>query len=431
MSGAIRTRSSQLPATVPLITSANTFTGQPQVLKTNLTALQNQDASGNPLVSISPVGVGNGTFAGGMWFHSANSPDTFHSDHRTWYIGVDVSAATPYRDLVIGKFATNGNSNDFDGITFANGGAGPATMGIGSTQPGTSWSAGLFRCVIYGGGATVQGGSTSTQGGLLIPYNALTNPTTDQLSIGSNNNGQQAHRYKFDGTYIGIAAPPVSVTGTTGTTNATTTFTDPNANFTTDMVGRYFASSADFSDGTYIQTVVSATQLTLSQAAKTSTAGTVSYTIYGAAWRHRSTSGQPLISVLNNVFIGTTINTNTGVGPGVSNPSATLDVAQSGATNATLKVRTASWGQLLITANGAIPGDVSVKTPNGTALLLGSNNVTLMKFDSTGTKIGFFGATPVAQPALGAATAAATYGTNEQTMLQNAYNALRTLGLCS
>jgi hypothetical protein len=58
---------------------------------------------------------------------------------------------------------------------------------------------------------------------------------------------------------------------------------------------------------------------------------------------------------------------------------------------------------------------------------------------ATGTKFGtapaqklaFYGATPVIQQTLGAKTAAATYGANEQTMLQNIYNLARTLGLGS
>ncbi len=46
-------------------------------------------------------------------------------------------------------------------------------------------------------------------------------------------------------------------------------------------------------------------------------------------------------------------------------------------------------------------------------------------------KLGFFGKTAVVQPALGPATAGTVYTTNEQTMLQAVYNALRTLGLGS
>jgi hypothetical protein len=46
-------------------------------------------------------------------------------------------------------------------------------------------------------------------------------------------------------------------------------------------------------------------------------------------------------------------------------------------------------------------------------------------------KLGFFGNTPVVQPTLGAATAGAAYTTNEQTMLQAVYNAIRALGLGS
>jgi hypothetical protein len=47
------------------------------------------------------------------------------------------------------------------------------------------------------------------------------------------------------------------------------------------------------------------------------------------------------------------------------------------------------------------------------------------------SRIGFFGVAPVPQPTLGPATASRSYTVNEQAMLQNAYNALRTLGLAS
>jgi hypothetical protein len=58
---------------------------------------------------------------------------------------------------------------------------------------------------------------------------------------------------------------------------------------------------------------------------------------------------------------------------------------------------------------------------------------------NTGTQVGtapnqklaFFGKTPTVQPTLGAATAGSSYTSNEQTMLQAVYNALRNLGLGS
>jgi hypothetical protein len=68
-----------------------------------------------------------------------------------------------------------------------------------------------------------------------------------------------------------------------------------------------------------------------------------------------------------------------------------------------------------------------------------ADGVNLTVGTSTGTQIGtaanqklaFFGNTPVVQPTLGAATAGASYTSNEQTMLQAVYNAVRTLGLGS
>jgi len=50
---------------------------------------------------------------------------------------------------------------------------------------------------------------------------------------------------------------------------------------------------------------------------------------------------------------------------------------------------------------------------------------------ATTQKLGFFGKTPIVQPTMGSATATSSYGTNEQTMLQAAYNAVRALGLGS
>ena len=46
-------------------------------------------------------------------------------------------------------------------------------------------------------------------------------------------------------------------------------------------------------------------------------------------------------------------------------------------------------------------------------------------------KLGFFGKTPVAQPTLGAATAGTSYTSNEQTMLNAVYAAVRAVGLGS
>jgi hypothetical protein len=50
---------------------------------------------------------------------------------------------------------------------------------------------------------------------------------------------------------------------------------------------------------------------------------------------------------------------------------------------------------------------------------------------ATTQKIGFFGATPVVQPTMGASTAGSTYTSHEQGMLQAVYNAIRVLGLGS
>ena len=63
-------------------------------------------------------------------------------------------------------------------------------------------------------------------------------------------------------------------------------------------------------------------------------------------------------------------------------------------------------------------GDISLITSGSTRLRINFNG-----------DLGFFGVTPAARQTLGAATAGATYGANEQTMLQKVYEALRNYGL--
>ena len=63
-------------------------------------------------------------------------------------------------------------------------------------------------------------------------------------------------------------------------------------------------------------------------------------------------------------------------------------------------------------------GDVCLITSGSTRLRINYNG-----------DLGFFGVTPAARQTLGSATAGATYGANEQTMLQKVYDALRNYGL--
>jgi hypothetical protein len=70
--------------------------------------------------------------------------------------------------------------------------------------------------------------------------------------------------------------------------------------------------------------------------------------------------------------------------------------------------------------------DVSVA--DGVNYVFGTTNGTKIG-TATGQKIGFFNANPVAQQTGGNLTAAATYGANEQTMLNRVYTAMRNLGL--
>jgi hypothetical protein len=67
---------------------------------------------------------------------------------------------------------------------------------------------------------------------------------------------------------------------------------------------------------------------------------------------------------------------------------------------------------------------------DGTAIPVGTSTGLQIATSST-QKLGFFGATPVVRPTMGAATAGATYTSAEQAMLNAVYSAVRTLGLGS
>lgn len=93
-----------------------------------------------------------------------------------------------------------------------------------------------------------------------------------------------------------------------------------------------------------------------------------------------------------------------------------------------------SGGLLTVSATNFAPtATLHVRSANATAgnnILLIQNSAPTTLFQVTAdSKIGFFGATAVVKQTLGAATAASTYGTNEQGMLQRVYDALRNYGL--
>jgi hypothetical protein len=67
---------------------------------------------------------------------------------------------------------------------------------------------------------------------------------------------------------------------------------------------------------------------------------------------------------------------------------------------------------------------------DGTTLAVGLTSG-LQIGTASSQKLGFYGKTPAVQPTMGAATATSSYGTNEQTMLQAVYDAVRALGLGS
>jgi hypothetical protein len=81
---------------------------------------------------------------------------------------------------------------------------------------------------------------------------------------------------------------------------------------------------------------------------------------------------------------------------------------------------------------GAFGGVAGFTFNKGTGnLSVGNLSVTSGDLSQTGGNVGFFGKTPSGQQSGGLSTASSSYGSTEQTMLQAAYDCLRTFGFLS
>jgi hypothetical protein len=112
--------------------------------------------------------------------------------------------------------------------------------------------------------------------------------------------------------------------------------------------------------------------------------------------------------------------------------SGALTVAASYPTTAHVRLATVVAGSSTITSItdnrqafqvcGSILDGIEIPLGTSTGLQIGTGST---------QKVGFLGATPAAQQTGGSKTAGSSYTTNEQTMLQDAYSALRTFGFLS
>ena len=342
------------------------------------TATQVFQASGYPIVvedssgstvsqvgNIAPTGFDAGAFT--VW--GSNAPGA--PRHGAWAFGVDTAATVPYRDWFLSKVLADGSVSDVDGIYISNGGATkPAAVGIGYSAPADRGT--FARLKLMASGAA----GDPTQASLVIPF--ASGQTGDMLAVGSTKDAYGAFRLRSDGTLLSHAAAPPNTTGTTGgTTSGSPTLIDENATFTPDQVGQFIARGAGFPDGTYVVAVVGSTRLTMSRNATTAATG-VSYTLLGVQLQFRTVGGAPTITATQPQESSALVlsSPQVGVGPGVSSPGATLDVAVGQSNSASLHVRTTSWGSLQINVSGSAPGDSVICTGNATALRFGTAGTT-------------------------------------------------------
>ena len=327
-----------------------------------------EDSSGGTLSQLGNIAPA-GFQAGAVTVWGTNTPGA--PSYGAWAFGVDTAATVPYRDWFLSKVLADGSVSDVDGIYISNGGATkPAAVGIGYSAPADR---GIFaRLKIMASGAA----GDPTQASLVIPF--ASGQTGDMLAVGSTKDAYAAFRLRADGTLFAHAAATPNTTGTTGgTTSGSPTFVDEYAAFTPDQVGQFITRGAGFPDGTYVVAVVGPTELTMSSNA-TTTATAVPYTLLGVQLQFRTGAGAPTVTATQPKESGALIlsSPQVGIGPGVSSPGATLDVAAAQTDSASLHVRTTSWGSLQMNVSDAAPGDSVISTGNATALRFGTAGTT-------------------------------------------------------
>lgn len=342
------------------VTGAKTFSAAPTV-KGNV---YEQDSGGNPLVSLAPTGTGAGTYAGQILLHGAGFSGS--ATNRLWYIAIDVVAAVPYRDFVIGKVVSDATASDVDGIYISHGGAGPSTVGIGIAQPAASGS--YHRAKINGASATDQ-----AAGGVL------------QLTQGN-------------------GAPTGPILRATSTAGTDRWVLDPT-NGSTWAVRVY--GDASTSNPIYvIHDVTTGTkeQLRFTANGKIQWADPSTGTTDANAVVYRSAAS--IIQVGQNLNVGNLA----GIGPAFSGanagttPTAQLDVATTGSVASNLYVRNSTQGAVQIVMAGS--GFVGkVMTSNASSLQIGTNVTARITIGGTGN-VSFQSANKPTLPA--AATDAAT-----------------------
>lgn len=289
-------------------------------------------------------------------------------------IGVDgAKPGTPGQDFTLfTRIEANGDNSDLDGIYISipavADSSHPSAIGIGIAQPSTS-----FRLHV------LPGAGDLTQGGLVVLSNASQTGDPFVVLTGQNElTSESALRIGPDFS-TRFKANPVNRTVTDGvTTNASQTVTSASAAFTSRDRGR-FITGAGIPAGSYISAVTNATTVTISQAA-TVTASGVSLTVVVSHLTVRAWSDAPLLHAHLGAGAGAvSVPVGMGVGAGApATPAATLDVAEKGTADATLKVRTTSGGNLVIQANGS-SAEVDVWTLNTSTLKLGTNATQAIK----------------------------------------------------
>jgi hypothetical protein len=329
----------------PQTAVANTFT-QPQTVKGNV---YQQDANAQPLVTLAPTANSPGAYGGQVLLHGAASGET---NKRLWYWAIDVVAAVPYRDSVWGKILSNGNASDVDGIYISHGGTGPSTTGIGIAQPAASGS--YHRAKIQGASSTDQ-----AAGGVLQLIQGTGAPTGPLLRITST---AGSDRWVLDPSNSGTWA--VRVYGDASTSNPVYVIHDVTSGTKEQL--RFTANGkiqwADPSTGTTDSNAV----------------------IYRSA-ASIVQIGQNL-NVGNFAGIGSAF---TGGSAGTT-PTAMLDVAQSGATAATLYVRN-NQGSIQVTMP-ASGNQASIVTSNATSISLGVAGVRWLGVTAQGNVVAGGGA---------------------------------------
>lgn len=308
----------------------------------------------------------------------------------------------------------------------------PLPIAQGGTGASTQNFVDLSSSQTIGGTKTFTSSVVSTvaSGAAGLTLNTTTGLATDSvyLTVGNSrgrfgyNNGTVVLDDDGSATPLKLTSNGNSLTfDTSGNTTLPGTLTVTNSTTSNAFTVTNTANDAVFAIKTTGTSKAAYASLYSTNASYCSFRGYVNGSLVWSAGRNGITGAGFGIYTGNGTTLGLIVDDSQRVGIGGATPTSALTL---GGTSPTIS--TTSNNNLVLAPNGT--GAISIA--DAANITLGTTTGTSIG-TAASQKLGFYGKTPAVQQTGGAASAGTSYTSNEQTMLQTVYSALRTYGLLS